>query len=199
MWRYFDRRVCMNLDKRKDRWIKVCKEFDRVGLMAERFQAHTEDDHGGNRFLAYNHTYWNILNGGEGSILVLEDDVEFRNCCHLGEALSELPDDWDVLYLGANLNGTLQERYSNNLFKIKNSLTTHAVAYSDKMRRKIVESFDPDTFPVYDEWLRVNVQEKYNCFVIAPMIAWQSKGWSDLWQTMTDYSATFIDGDTLLK
>jgi hypothetical protein len=198
MWNFFETKVCMNLAKRTDRRKSAWMEFQRVGLSADRFECFTEDDCGGNRFLAYNKTYHEILKGSKGVTLVLEDDVIFKSWHHLEEAEKELPEDWDVLYLGANVNGTLQERFSNNLCEIRNSLTSHAVAYSDKMRRYIVDHFNPDEFPVYDEWMRVNVQEKFKCFVIKPMIAWQAPGWSDLWETQVDYRDCFIEGNKLL-
>ena len=188
----------MNLDKRTDRWDASVLEFNRVGVKVERFSA-VDEEETGNRYLSYNHTYHRILSKATGKTLVLEDDVIFKSMAHLESALIELPEDWDVLYLGANLNGTRQERYSNNLFKIKNSLMTHAVAYSDKMRRHIVESFNPNEFPVYDEWLRVNAQESFKCFVVAPMVAWQRPGYSDLWQTHANYVSTLMDGDKLLQ
>lgn len=198
MWNFFDNIVCMNLDKRKDRWGFMSAQFAELGIPAKRFAAIT----GENRFLAYNDTYHGILshmadNGGNG--LVLEDDVKFKSIGHLDEAISQLPVDWDVLYLGANLNGTKQEKFSSCLYKIRNSLTSHAIAYSEKMIKYIVEHFNPNEFPVYDEWMRVNIQEKFNCFVIKPMIAWQTPGYSDLWEVHADYTPCFRDGELLLQ
>src|SRR5882724_9791908 len=132
MFEFFDNIICMNLDKRADRWGAMENEFSKFDIQAKRFSACT----GENRFLAYNHTYHGILSemaerGGNG--LALEDDTRFKTIGHLGQAVSELPDDWDVFYLGANLNGTLQEKFSSCLYLIKNSLTSHAIAYSAKM------------------------------------------------------------------
>lgn len=198
MWGFFDSVLYMNLDKRTDRKRASEEEFKRVGLTAERFPA-IDDRETGNRYLSYNHTYHGILSKGSGKTLILEDDVVFKAFSHLENALCDLPGDWDVLYLGANLNGTKQERYSDHLYRIKNSLTSHAIGYSEKMRKYIVENFKKDEFPIYDEWIRVNVQERFNCFVVAPMVAWQRPGYSDLWQTHADYRSCFADGELLLK
>ncbi len=196
MFEFFDNIICMNLDKRQDRWQAMEKEFAQFGINARRFAA----CEGENRFLAYNQTYHGILSSVEqGNCLVLEDDCRFRNVGHLEQAISELPTDWDVLYLGANLNGTIQEKFSFCLYRIKNSLTSHAIAYSAKMIRWIVENFNRNQFPVYDEWMRTIVQEQFNCFVIKPMIAWQAPGYSDLWECHTDYTRTFVDGELLLR
>ena len=187
----------MNLDRRPDRWEAVTKEFDRVGLEVERFRACVNEE---NRFLGYNETYHGILSKYQkgGTVLVLEDDVMFKSLAHMPRALNELPPDWDVLYLGANLNGTVQMHYSSALRYIRNSLMSHAIAYSEKMVDYIVDNFDPGSFPIYDEWMRINIQDKFKCFVVAPMVAWQRPGYSDLWQTHANYVSTVDDGNKIL-
>lgn len=187
----------MNLDKRTDRWQAVTGEFERVGLQVDRFSACVNEE---NRLLGYNETYHGILSKyrGQGTVLVLEDDVIFKSLAHMPRALNELPHDWDVLYLGANLNGTIQNHYSSALRHIRNSLMSHAIAYSEKMVDYIVDNFDHKNFPIYDEWMRINVQEKFKCFVVAPMVAWQAPGFSDLWQTHANYVSTLVDGNKLL-
>lgn len=196
---FFDRICCINLDKRADRWSKCTVEFGRVGLEVERFSAFDGDNH----HLAFNKSQHSVLKmlveQKAERMLVLEDDAVFKNTDHLTAAFNELPEDWDVLYLGANVNGTNLERYSDHLFKIKNSFTTHAVAYSFKMAEWIVKNFNPDQFPIYDEWLRVNVQEQFKCFIVSPMVAWQRPDVSDIWGHYADYTRCFIDGDKLLK
>jgi GR25 family glycosyltransferase involved in LPS biosynthesis len=196
---FFDRICCINLDKRVDRWEKCLREFDRIGLNVERFSAFS----GENPHLAFNKSQHTLLkklvDEGAERMLVLEDDVVFKNIDHMTAAINQLPEDWDVLYLGANVNGTHLERFSDNLFKIRNSFTTHAVAYSNKMATWIVENFNPDQFPIYDEWLRVNVQEQYKSFIVSPFVAWQRPDVSDIWGHYADYTRCFIDGDKLLK
>lgn len=199
MWGFFDKIYCINLDKRKDRWGNCVNEFGRVGLVCERFTAYDGDNH----HLAFNKSQYEVLkkaveDGGQ-RILILEDDVIFKSCHHLESACNQLPLDWDCLWLGANLNGTKQERFSGNLFTIKNAFTTHAVAYSRNMAEWIVSNFNPDEFPIYDEWLRINVQSEYKCFVIAPMIAWQRPDHSDIWGHHADYTRCFSEGEYLLK
>lgn len=196
---FFDRICCINLDKRVDRWQKCIEEFERVGIDVERFSATDGDNH----HLAFNKSQHRVLSKlvseGAERMLVLEDDVVFKSTDHLTAAFNELPEDWDVLYLGANVNGTLLDRHSHHLFKIRNSFTTHAVAYSFKMAKWIVENFNPDQFPIYDEYLRVNVQEQFKCFLVAPMVAWQRPDHSDIWGHHADYTSCFIEGDKLLK
>lgn len=194
----------INLDKRTDRWNQCESEMAKVGFTAQRFSAFEGD----NRHRAFNKSQWTVLSESlqYKNMLILEDDVEFRNWQHLPLAMQELPADWDVLYLGANINGTKLERYSNHLFRIRNSYTTHAVAYSQKVARWIVENFpfhkeeyEREGLIIYDEWLRVNVQEQFQSFLIYPMIAWQKPSFSDIWNNEADYSRCFTDGNELLS
>lgn len=203
MWNFFNDIVCMNLDKRSDRWERMQQVFSEVGISARRFSCFTEQDCGGNRYIAYDRTYAGILESGKGPMLVTEDDIELcNNWFRLADALQELPNDWDVLYLGANLNGTYQQGYSQNLCRIKNALQSYAVAYSEKMRRWIVENYDwklmDADHPIYDEWLRRIVQPQFNCFVMRPMIIQQVPGYSDLWEMETNYRLTFEQSNLLL-
>lgn len=205
MWNeFFEVIRFINLDKRTDRLQECEQEFARVGLVAERFEAYE----GNNKHLSFNKSQWNCLNDCKDakSVLILEDDVVFKNVSHLPQALSELPSDWDAIWFGANINGTHLERYSQHLFKIKNSFTTHAVAYSGKMAKWIVENFpyhtddyEKEGLTIYDEWLRVNVQEQFKCFLAYPMIAEQRVSYSDIWSTHADYTNCFKQGNELLS
>ena len=201
----FERIYCINLDRRQDRWNECQNEFDKLNINVERFPA----IEGNNRHRAFNKSQWSVLKKAVDEklncFLVLEDDIEFHNCDHLEDALKELPQDFDLVYLGANINGTPLERYSDHLFKIRNSFTTHAIGYSYKMAKWIVENFpfhkdeyEFEGLTIYDEWLRVNVQEQFKCYLVAPMVAWQRKSFSDIWQNHADYSKCFLDGNKLL-
>lgn len=202
---FFDKIFYINLDCRKDRKVLVEKELRRVKVKAERFCA----INGKNKFLAFNKSQHEVLKMAGEQTLILEDDVMFRSMSHLREALSELPWDWDMLYLGANINGTKLEKYSKYLFKVRNSFTTHAVGYSKKMAEWIVENFpfrddkyEPDydrkKLLVYDQWLAASVQEKFKCFLVAPMVAYQRPSFSDLQQRQEDYTQIFQTSEQIL-
>jgi GR25 family glycosyltransferase involved in LPS biosynthesis len=132
------------------------------------------------------------------ALLTLEDDVQFKNYDHLEDALWQLPANWDVLYLGANLRGQRPDYYSKNLKRIHIAYTTHAIAYSRKMVEYIVNSYNPYNFEMYDSWLSDNVLGKYNCYVVSPMVAYQRPIYSDLWGVHADYTSCFDDGNKLL-
>ena len=74
---------------------------------------------------------------------------------------------------------------------------THAVAYSKKAAKVIAEEYDPKNAQMYDDWLSHNIA-RFKTFLIAPMIAGQRPGFSNLWGANTDYTSTIIEGNNLL-
>lgn len=131
--------------------------------------------------------------------LFFEDDVLFQGVTHIAYAFEQLPDDWDVLYLGANITNGQPEYYSPNLFKVKTAWTTHAVAYSRRVMQYISDNFDPTLNHMFDDWLAREVLPKFNCFVIYPMACWQQVSQSDIWNVMADYTECFQKGDEMMR
>lgn len=202
-WSFFTRRVCLTNDESE--WAIAQAEFARVGLEVEKYQAVKEIG----PHQSFSHSERNILldflfDSDTNVLLHLEDDVAFRNLDHLPQAISELPGNWDILYLGANLllwnDGTepQPERYSNRLFRIRAAWTTHAIVYHKRCARRILEgqpSFDAQMF---DNYLSTRLPE-LNAFCVAPTIAWQRPRFSSIWQREDDYSEIFEQSDARLK
>ena len=202
---YFDKKYCINIDSRTDRWAQVQAECAREGFEVERYAA-CVDDH---RVLAFNGSQFSVLcrayQESKGSTLILEDDCVFKNTMHLHYAMNELPPDWEVLYLGGNILGMDTHpfrppiRHSAHLFKLADCWQTHAMVYSRAGLEHITENFKWDNGYAYDEWLRQNILPRGKSFIIAPQIAYQRPGWSDLWNCPSDYSSLFDRGNALLK
>jgi GR25 family glycosyltransferase involved in LPS biosynthesis len=211
MFSFFDKTYCINLDKRTDRWQQSLSEFAKVGISVERFKACEGD----NKALAFNKSQYHCIQKGLSEcdkFLILEDDVEFKGWSHLGMALNELPNDWDILWLGGNLIGCggiefrPPVRYRSHLFRPQDIWQTHAVAYSRKAAEWIVNNFpfhkdeyEKEGLTIYDEWLRVNALPMLNCFIVAPQIAVQRADHSDIWNTHADYTSLFERGNKLLQ
>ena len=131
-------------------------------------------------------------------LLVLEDDIKFLcNPDHLiNEAIKELPEDWDLLYLGANLRDKCTP-FSATLDRVSFAWCTHSVAYSQKAIRYILGNFDPMSGIPFDEWLR---QDKtLNCFITKPMLITQKAGFSYIQNTEVNYECIFESQSQLTK
>jgi hypothetical protein len=202
-WEFFDHRVCLTTVP--DEWPIGLAEFERVGLSVEKFQSipdigpHQSFNHSIRRILA------DFYHSDAKSLLHLEDDCIFRNLEHLDTALSELPADWDVVYLGANLvcwnNGEpWPERYSDHLFRTKVAWTTHAVGFSKNAAKFILEKQPGFSESMLDNWLSLNLGE-LNAFVVAPMVAHQRARVSSIWGTgkIDDYTPIFEASQERLK
>lgn len=136
--------------------------------------------------------------------LVLEDDCVFGNCQHLEAALGELPSDWEILYGGANLLGIdvipfkQPVRYSQHLFTVTDAWQTHCMIYSRRGAERILDTFKVNCGYNMDEWLRQNILPAGKSFVIAPQIAYQRAGYSDIWNCQVQTEHLFEQGNKLL-
>lgn len=205
-WSFFQRVVC--LTNNESEFAVAQREFERVGLIGlgravRRFQAveeigpHESFSHGERNILL------EFLHSSDESLLHLEDDCVFRNLEHLPHALSELPPDWDILYLGANLicwnNGEpAPERFSDHLFRVRAAWTTHAIAYNRKCVYEILAKQPAFSEQMFDQYLSSRLPD-FNAFCIAPMVAYQRPRFSSIWQRADDYTPIFEASDAKLK
>jgi glycosyl transferase family 25 len=173
--------LCLNLDSRPDRWELAQKEFKQQGLNVERFAAvHHED-----KFISFNLSMVAILKTITENTIVFEDDVKFVNN-NLQEVLSTVPDGWDMLYLSGHVLAPLKH-VKDHWWRCKETHTTHSVIYTPKAANYILGRYDPYKHGIYDDWLLRVIQPLLKCYICKPYITTQRPGFSDLWQTETDY------------
>ena len=202
-WNFFNRRICLTNDPAE--WQIAQAEFNRVGLEVEKFQAvkeigpHQSFSHSEREILL------DFLHSDAETLLHLEDDCVFRDLSLLPAALLQLPADWDIVYLGANLilwnNGEpWPERYSEHLFRVKCAWTTHAIAYNKKCIRRILEKQPEFSVQMFDNYLSTRLPE-LQAFCVAPMVAYQRPRISSIWQKgiVDDYTPIFEASDARLR
>lgn len=198
MWDFFQSIVC--LTNNETEWSKAQEEFARVGLSdrVKKFQAlpeigpHQSFNSSERRILI------DFLLSPAETLLHLEDDCHFLSLDHLPAALGQLPEDWDIVYLGANLLNGTPERYSRNLFRVREAWTTHAVAYNKKIVRYLLENQPGFSERMFDNWLGAELG-KLNAFVVNPMVAWQRPRFSTIWQRETNYDDVFSQSQDKLR
>lgn len=203
-WQFFQRRVCLTLQDVE--WCAAQTEFARVGLADyQKFMAlpdigpHQSFSRSVNRILR------EFYESGDETLLFLEDDCIFQPLDHLEQALSELPDDWDIVYLGANLLCWNREddprpgRYSDHLFRVKQAWTTHCVGYNRKVIPFLLENQPDYSEQMFDQFLSENLKD-LNAFVVAPMVAYQRPHVSSIWgkPEVDDYTSIFEEGQRRL-
>lgn len=137
--------------------------------------------------VSFNKSMKKILMESNETLLLFEDDVVIKDFSHFHKAMMQLPDDWDLCYLGANLIAPI-ERYSENLFKTFGAWTTHAVMYRHP---KLIGETYQDTSVMFDDWLCNTIHTLGNTYIMSPMIAWQKPHESALWGHFADYTNIF--------
>ena len=109
--------------------------------------------------------------------MIIEDDIKVLEPVEvLNKAIEQLPDDWDMLYLGAGVKEKLK-RYSDNLFILGKVLCTHAVIYNNQ--NGVVDYILDNAHGIIDVYYRDNIHGKFNCYITYPMVCSQEDGLSD--------------------
>jgi hypothetical protein len=172
---YFDSVVCVNLDRRTDRWAEACEEMRLCGLEGcERISAaYTPEDHVIGCSLSHRGIWHRIAKGDLGDrTLILEDDFRFTTRSLLLKAgfppnadplrifdscpgvsfterfeaiLSYIPDKWDLLYLGGGYEAPPIARVNKYIIRNYGMHTTHAYAISRDFARKMVDRLTMDS------------------------------------------------------
>lgn len=206
-WDFFERKIVLTCDDVL--WCQAQEEFARVGLDGyEKFTGlPLDNDQILGPHQSFNASERKILTefyeSGAQTLLHLEDDCVFRDLGHLKQALSELPDAWDIVYLGANLvcwnNGERSpERYSDYLFRVFTAWTTHCVGYNRRCVLDILEKQPGFSEQMFDQYLSSRLHE-FNAFVVAPMVAYQRPHVSAIWNRFDDYTPIFEASDARLR
>ena len=156
---YFDKLICINLDKRKDRLIESQQQWSANNLIVERMSAvegnpmewrHVRDrDAGINEIknqswigaagcMASHVNIWKRAKAeGWKNVLIIEDDCDFIPDLQnkFNELIKEVPDDWDMLYFGGvheERNGKfIPTKVSENVVKCARMITTTCYAINE--------------------------------------------------------------------
>lgn len=187
----FPLKVCLNLDRRPERWERMQRAFEAQGIgSVQRFSAVD-----GNTVIVPQH--WHHSPGAYGclrshveivraardagapSVLIFEDDAVFEP--RINDKFSiyseEVPEDWDMLFLGA-LHKDEPVKISEHVGRITKANSTFAYAIRNT---------------VFDEFIELNsraehvldmnsyiLQERFNCYCFMPNLVWVESEYSDV-------------------
>lgn len=189
MWyKKIDKIFVINLPDRKDRLEKVRAELRQYNIPFEVFPAmkHANGADG------LQHTMKEVFLSAKNmdNILVLEDDVNIIEDInqYMPLILKELPEDFDLLYLGANLNAPLKPvKNCTHILSCGYMLTTHAILYSSKARTVLLHDMVENGIKKVEGWKEPFdqtcerlLQRRGKCYISNPMIAVQHDGHSDV-------------------
>lgn len=173
--------IVINLDARKDRMASF--NMNKFPFEVERFSAFNNkigEDGCTQSHLSVLH------NQTEFPFVVFEDDcVMIQPWKTVEKAISQLPPNWDALWLGANPRRPLT-KYSENLYRINNAYCLHAVIYNSKrIVDYIYNKHNTPSGKNLDIFIANDVMQKFNCYAVYPMCATQLSDQSDIAKVFT--------------
>ncbi|HYW69621.1 MAG TPA: glycosyltransferase family 25 protein [Pyrinomonadaceae bacterium] len=190
--------VCINLDRRAERWQQMRREFARHGLHSvRRFPAidgeaielpedwvHTPGAYGCLR--SHIEVVREARAQGVERVLILEDDVAFDDdlARKFAAGIADLPHDWDMLFFGA-LHKEEPIPITENLVRITRANSTFACALRDTVFDAFIE-LNSNTREVLDHNSFV-LQQQFNCYCFMPHLAWVDVNVSDAQQRLMDH------------
>lgn len=197
---YFDKIFCINLDSRKDRWETVQHQFDLHTLSIERIPAINGCDLGldfppeikegavgcslSHLFVMKYAKHLNLNN-----FLLIEDDIIFDDNLNdnFSKIVNQIPQDWDMLYLGGqHFHGMNLKQVNENIFKCEYTLSTHSVAFNNRVYDRFINSLVNITKPCDVHYAQSHAD--LNAYVIIPHLTWQSQSYSDVENAYVDYT-----------
>ena len=188
---FFPHQICINLDKRSDRWSRMRSRFSENGLdLVVRFPAID----GATLTIPAS---WQSFPGAYGclqshlavvkqarekaqpSVLIFEDDVVLAPELNktFDRYVDQVPPDWDMLFFGA-IHGPPLIKVARNLVRVKHSLSTFAYALKHTIYDEFIEQARKAT-NVLDESTRA-LQRDFNCYCFKPNVAWVEEDYSDV-------------------
>ena len=122
------------------------------------------------------------------NLLILEDDVSFNENFNnlFKESVKELPEDWDMFYLGGNAIVGQNTKITDTIFKSNQVGTTHSYAIKNTIYDLILES-NKYELPIDSLFTEV-LNRKVNTYIISPAITFQDESFSDVQDGHRNYT-----------
>lgn len=119
--------------------------------------------------------------------MFFEDDFELIQGWQgvLSVSMRKLPGDWDMLYMGANLQNPVT-KVSETLVRVWGAWMLHGVVMRKKFIDYVLRNYEYPRLPVFDEWCRT-IAPQMGFYMTYPMICYQRPGYSDYIGKEVDY------------
>jgi GR25 family glycosyltransferase involved in LPS biosynthesis len=206
------------MDSRLDRWQNCLKNFEdyqitnyeRVSGVEISEKDFQNLDQKSRSQLGCSLSFYRIIensyNNNCESVLILEDDFYFINSLEktlelLENSIKDLPEEWDIFYLGANVmydfSNNPMSSFKKYLFKLNSAYCTHSISFSKKGMASIMERFPNEIifidemikkYQVIDVFLSKDFCLNNFCFIPNEMLCLQSPSFSSIEDAYCDYS-----------
>ena len=210
---YFDKIICINLDRRPDRWAEMQIQFSKNNIEAMRFSAidgnpmgWKSDNFEGKQIsfegamgcIASHVAIYKMAKANNWkNVLIIEDDCDFIDdlTIKFNNSIKTLHDDWDLLYFGGvheTRGGKFKpEKFNKYFVKAKRIITTTCYAVNHSCYDLILDTVtkkEPYFDCPIDTYLGAYIQPNLTTYAYHPPIAWQRASFSDIQHGHRDYS-----------
>ena len=177
----FDKIVCINLKhriKKKKFMLRQAKDYNLDINFFEAVALPNDPAHG--CLLSHLEILKQAKAEKLNSILILEDDCKFLR----EGVLPKVPDDWDMLYLGGNIDAVFNNEDPN---WVKGAIwTTHSYGVSSSLFDKLIDNLKKYKREV-DRYYKEEIHTKYNCYILKNFFTTQKIGYSDIEGRVINY------------
>jgi hypothetical protein len=179
---YFDQIYYINLDKRTDRKELAELELRDEGIKAVRVPGVVHENPAHGCHLSHAKILYDAIYNGFDRILIFEDDVQFfqDSLKNIRNALEELPPNWEMFYLGANLDAYPAYEISPHIAKLTGAFATHAYAIRHTLFHVLYEINSSLETSHNDVVYANTIHPVHNCYLAMPLIAGQRDSYSDI-------------------
>jgi GR25 family glycosyltransferase involved in LPS biosynthesis len=191
-----ERIYIINLDKRTDRWERCKKKLEEYGLfdIAVRISAiENPDNPGYGNHLSHAKALRMAKEYNNSNCLILEDDIEILEnlWIYLEPTLLEIPEDWDLFYLGINMDNFNAFQISSHVAKINGGFATHAYMVNEKVYDNLIYLNENCINEPNDVKMSREFILYHNCYVSIPLLIGQENGYSDIMKQYMNYNNMF--------
>lgn len=186
---FFTKIFVINLPERTDRLLEIAEELEKWNIPYELKNAVKKD----NGAEGLKETVWDIIQEGVDknwqSVLIFEDDCVFVESCGnpnetMEQVVKQLPEMWQLLYLGGQVTNGFKLRHSPNLLLLDMCFATHAWALSlDAMKNIISAGLEA---PI-DNSVVKTIQPRGHTYITFPLLCTQRPGHSDIGGTYINW------------
>jgi len=186
---FFTKIFVINLPERTDRLLEIAEELEKWNIPYELKNAIKKE----NGAEGLRETVWNIIEEGVAnnwqSVLIFEDDCVFVESCGnpnetMEQVVKQLPEMWQLLYLGGQVTNGFKLRHSPNLLLLDMCFATHGWALSlDAMKNIMSEGLEA---PI-DNSIVKTIQPRGHTYITYPLLCTQRPGHSDIGGTYINW------------
>lgn len=192
---FFNEVVCINLEVREDRRLATNAEMSKYNIDFGYVQAkgpiqgHRINPGEAGAFLSHFEVLQYAANSRLDNILVLEDDVELADDFdwHFDMNIRKVPKDWDMIYFGGNHEDP-PEVLEDGLLKCTRTFAIHCVGIRWSAYAPLINACMANQFSVPIDYLYAELHKHMNVYAFSPAMAFQRVGYSDIQNSVVDYT-----------